>query len=957
MKPFLKQVAEFLFNNYKDQISDIKVVLPNKRASLYLSHYLSELTSKPIWLPTFYSIEDFIFHFSGLKNVNQNELLFELYNVHIQLNPNESSDFEQFISWAPLILKDFNEIDSYLIDAISAFRYLSDAKRLSVWNLDSHSLTESELRYLSFYSGLEHYYRQFKRKLFEEKIAYDGMAARYLAENCQSVFKTVDSFVFVGFNALSPAEKQIIDFCKKNCNALILWDIDAYYFDDEIQEAGKFLRKELATEKKKDILWWSDNLMEGEKNITIYPLAGNVLQTKIAAGILSNQISDNPISLNDWAIVLADENLLIPMINSFPEEIGDFNLTMSYPAKGTLIYDLVFTLFDALIHAKTSSSGNLLIYHTFIEKILRNTLIANCLNTGNKNVINESILRKIKSVNKVYISFEEINEWLDENSSEDSKKLIKILCSMNTGFNKSGSVNDAKHLFTFFYSLFNHLNCCYTESVFQKAYINELYNLFQRIEILTQRFPFIQNIKSLKKILKINLQSLGIPFSGEPLVGVQLMGLLETRLLDFKNIIVLSANEGILPKSSPYQSFLLFDIKRDLGMPLPQDNEAIFSYHFYRLIQRAQNIHILYNTVPNELGGGEPSQFLRQLMVELPKKNKNIRIEIQEIDFPLDALKSEEYVSEDVKKDEFVMLQLEKIASKGFSPSSLAKYVRCPMKFYFSKILEIENQDIVEEELEANTFGTIVHACLERLYMPLIGKELNLEIVDNLIQNFLPVLEEEYKINFGEGDILNGKNRLLYEISKRFISRFFENEKRRIIKGEKISVVELEKRGERSIDVDFGTAKRQIRCIGSADRIDLVGNCVHIWDYKTGKVDIEITNPAYSRDLDTEEALYKNLRLPKFEKSFQLMMYLWIFSRFFDDNHVFSSGIIALKNNEPYMLLEINDNRIIANESIMVFESVLKDLLHEIFDENLVFNKTEVVNDCKYCEYKNLCNR
>ena len=938
MQAFLDKTADYIFKNYKDRLYDLSVILPNRRAALFLGKYLASKSDKPIFSPAFYSIEDFVFKLSGFQSLPLLDQLFELYAVHQQIEGADAHSFDRFNGWGQLLLKDFNDIDLYLKDAGYVFRYLSEAKAISLWKLDPSEMSNMERQYLAFYGRLGDYYRRFTKRLRDKNFACQGLAYRYVAENIASLDQSGKPVLFVGFNALSPSEQNIFDYYEEEGRAKILWDIDPYYFDDPQQEAGDFLRKQLQNKDPKSIDWISNNLSTDEKEVNVYGLSGDVSLAKMAGNILEDLSKEKGKSPGDeTAVVLANENLAIPLLYSLPQSVENVNITMSFPVRLSRVFELVMNTLD--LFSLQSGSGEDTqkgFYHKHFESMLMHPLIISFAEKHSCSGLFQEMLKAIKTENISFIKTDFLNEYKPNGTGQNCELLELIM----------QEVSDIPSLLQ---TLIRLMDMIYeaTESDIDREFLYFYLAQSRRLLDLLEQNPYINEVNTLRKLFISIANTGGVPFYGEPLRGLQIMGLLETRTLDFENLILLSANEGMMPKSHVYQSFILPDIKRELGLPMPGDNDSVFAYHFYRLLQRAKRIFILYNTQHDSMGRGELSRYVQQLEWEWQKKNPRIRWNHKMFHIPLST---EEYdTTIRFPKDDFALQRLEKIAGKGFSPSTLNTYKQCRLKFYFQRILELYTEEEVEETMEANTLGTVIHDMLEYYYKSIRGELITGEFLEKLKAGYKTKLRDFFANTFKQGDIDHGFNRLLFEVAVRFVEYFINREEEMLRAGHKCRIIALEQELERELLVNLNDKSLNVKLKGKADRIDRLDAVLRVIDYKTGKVE--------TADLKTDPSMERMFG-EKGDKAFQLMMYAWLYAPQKHDSEGFETGIIALKNHAAYFPLNFakNDYGITA-ERLQAFESRLKDLMEEVFDPASDFSQTENKKACEYCDYKFICAR
>jgi CRISPR/Cas system-associated exonuclease Cas4 (RecB family) len=954
MEAFLKKVANHIFDNHRAHLNELLVVVPNRRAALFLGKYLSQRTDVPIWSPQFYSIEDFVFKQSGYQLVPMVDLLFELYEVHIKIEGSKHQSFDRFNGWGQLLLKDFNELDLYMKDADALFQYLSAAKTLSKWSLDPDDLTQMERDYLQFYASLGNYYKELRARLQAKGRAYQGMAYRKLASEIDAHDLDGKPIIFAGFNALTPAEEVVFDFYEKRGQATILWDIDSYYFDDKKQEAGSFLRKQLAKTDRADISWISNELKEGKKTIHISGVSGDANIAKMAGNILDEMATaaaNKGERLDDkTAVVMANEALIVPLLYSLPDSVSPFNVTMSYPAKLSRVYELVNNIFDLFQH-HISLEGNAAdkpaFYHKQLEAILLHPLIIQHLHKLNSDDLSSQIIKTIRENNISFVSQEKFPTQfgLDEkNKGYDFLKLFSQKISSPMVF--LAFVNDLLQ------QIFDALGKSEEEKMDQEFLFHFL-AMISRLQDLMSEHPHIKQLTTLKNLFISLASAQGIPFKGEPLMGVQIMGMLETRTLDFENLILLSVNEGMLPKSHVYQSFILPDIKRELGLPLPVDNDSVFAYHFYRLLQGAKNIHILYNTQNDSMGQGELSRYVQQIEWELKEVNPNVTLSHKLFHTPLTSEEFDNTIR--FPKDEYAISKLKRIAEgAGFSPSTLNNYLGCSLKFYFQRILGMYTEDEVEETLAANTQGTVIHGVLEDFYLKKKGLTLNESFLDDIKKEYKLELEKRFQLEFKKGDINHGQNLLLRKVAERFVEFFIDKERKLVKEGVPCTIIDLELDLKRSISIDFEGDKLQVNFRGNADRIDRLGDTIRVIDYKTGGV-----KDADVKLFKSKNSLWDDMFLGKKPKAFQLMMYAWMYQPQMEAKYNLQAGITGLKYHAKYFPLAIADKEdtIITDNHLDNFEEDLAGLMDRLFDKEEYFEQCEDENACKFCDYKFICGR
>ncbi len=941
MTVFLKKVANYLFENHKDDLSEICVVFPNRRAGLYLKKFLSENYNKTLWLPQIFAIEDFIEELAPISSIDNFALIFEIYKIHCEIENVDAKTFDEFLSLGDILLHDFNEIDLYLADAKSLFSYLTESKAISIWNLDGNELTNFQKKYLKFYNSLFDYYLKLNKNLLDQQIGYQGMLYRYVAENITVIVENIKwkKIVFAGFNALTSSEESIILSLKKQGIATVLWDSDSYYVDNEIQEAGKFIRTYKNEWLDSKYLWKEESFKTTSKSINLIGVPMKLGQAKYAGNIASD-ILKNQGSVDDTAIVLCDENLLFPVLNAIPSEIKSFNLTMGLPFKSTMLYNLVDCVL--LLHENKQRLSNIEkgrngFYFKDIINILDNSYLKIYFNF-------DIIVKDIKKSNRVFYYYEDIiNKYFQNNELE-----IRFLsCIFNNWQNDKDIVFQLK----IFLQIFRQSIVNEDEKLVEKEIIFHFAKLLQKLSQISEKKTEELKVSTFRKLFKRIIANQSIPLYGEPLEGMQVMGMLETRTLDFKNVVLLSVNEGILPASRSFNSFVPIDIKKLFGLPDYSDKDAIFAYHFYRLLQRAENINILYNTEPDEFSDGDKSRFIYQIINELPKYNSNIIIKEYVLNVTSEIKQEKQEII--IQKDSFVYKRLNEIAVKGFSASKLNDYINCSLQFYYKHIAEIAEPDETEEVIQANTLGSVIHEVLSELYNPFVGKVLQIESVKRLLLNVDEITDKHFEKQYKDGDVSFGINLLTVKMAKMYIRNMLNNEIGNVsqlaTENLYLSIKMLEEKLECVIDCDLEGIPF-IKLIGFVDRIDIVGDKIRIVDYKTGKVEqsnLKLTNPDL---LITDN---------KYSKCLQLLVYALLYAKENPDyGQSLIAGILSMRNQmKGFISLIYNGKDELDSDEIIQFEKILISLFKEIFDVNTPFYQTKTLDNCKYCVYKEICGR
>lgn len=893
-------------------------VLPSKRAGVFLKHELTKFTTTPIFSPEIVSTEEFIEAIAQLNTISNTEVLFEFYSVYLQLTPKPIQDtFDAFSKWAQIILQDFNEIDRYLIPQNKIFNYLSAIQEVEHWSLSANKTPLIE-NYLNFWKKLPQYYKLLTERLTNNKKGYQGLIYRTAVTNLQQFIKhnTDKTFVFLGFNALNTSESTIIQELLAQKLALIYWDIDSTFIKDPIHDAGYFARQHKTTWKhfKDHPFNWITNHYKSKKNITIYGVPKNIGQAKAVGTLLKSTNTKNK-SLT--AVVLGDENLLIPVLNAIPESISAVNVTMGMPLQSIPLA----SLFENIFTLQKNNTNRL--YYKDIINILTHEFVHPLFHKNNTNYVTQYI-ETITKNNTTYTTLTQLETVFNAH-----KALITLL--FTPWHTVKTAINNCIQLI---YLIKEHLCLEKDKNLIPLEYLYRFNTLFNELTRLNDTHKHLETITALHNVYKELLSSETLDFKGEPLQGLQIMGMLESRVLDFETVIITSVNEGVLPSGKTNNSFIPFDVKVENKLPTYKEKDAVYTYHFYRLLQRAKNIYILYNTEIDALKGGEKSRFINQLELET---THSITHRILTPEVPTFTKKLLE-----IEKTPAVLEDIKRLADKGFSPSSLTNYIRNPIDFYNQKLLGVYELENVEESIATNTFGTVIHNTLELLYTPLTGNTLTVNNITQLKTKAALIVAQEFEKNYKKEAITNGYNLIAFEVAKRYITNFLNYEIEDLKKGNTITIIALEQK--ESITLPIPELNFKITLTGTVDRIDSYNGTTRIIDYKTGKVEqnkVEIIN---WEDITTDYT--------KYSKSFQILSYAYLLNAKKAFTTPVEAGIISFKNlNNGFLKFAKKDkqgrgakkNTTITQDTLNNYFKELKKLILEIANPKVHFVEKEIM--------------
>ncbi|MFD2100048.1 PD-(D/E)XK nuclease family protein [Flagellimonas iocasae] len=894
---FLEHVLSDLQNKGTD-FSECTFVLPSKRSGTFLKKHLANKLTKNIFSPEVQSIQDFIADISGMEQDSNLDLLLILYEVYKKASIEEPDDFPSFLKWGQTLLQDFNEMDGYLIPAHDLLNYLSAIKEINHWSVNKEK-TEMVQNYLQLWNKLETIYNAFSSILREQKRGYQGLMSKVAVSNLEEYTKKSSEkpIIFVGFNALTTAESKIIQHFLEQGFGQAYWDIDSYFLDDPIHDAGLFIRnyqRNWPYYRNNKSLDPQNNFLTPKK-ISITGIPKSISQTKYVGQLLKELNSNSTIDFSKTAVVMADESLLTPMLQAVPPSINAVNITMGLPLDKTVLYSFFMSLLE--LNSNFSERGW---FYKYVLELISNPYTLTLSSSSTIDFV--PILSKdIKEQNLIYVTNTSLEQY-----SESTGALQLIF--PEDRISVSNWIGNCLQLIERFKIIYQQ-----EKNALELEQVYRFYTLFNQFKQYLANVDFISELKSIKNLFRQLASMESLDFIGEPLTGLQIMGMLESRNLDFETVIITSVNEGILPSGKLNNSFIPFDVKRDYGLPTYKEKDAIYIYHFYRLIQRAKNVYIIYNTEPDVLEGGEKSRLISQLLTD-----ENIAGYISHTIAAPQANISPSPLLE-ISKGPTLMDDIIAFANNGFSPTSLTNYVRNPIDFYTRNILKINDLDEVEENIAANTFGTIVHDSLEELYTPLLGTVLSKESVLGLKSKIAAIVRGHFQKNLSGVDISKGKFLLVYNVIVKYLKNFLDIEIKEL-QNHTVKLLALEEKYEVQLNIpelDF-----PVKLKGTLDRVDEVDGITRIIDYKTGKVEpknVKLTDwEALITDYDKS-------------KAFQLLCYALLYSKKYNTNPL-TAGIYSFKNlgQGLFSFSQDKNNTLIDDEVLSTFEDYLKQLILEI---------------------------
>ena len=905
-------------------MSKVYVVFPNRRAGRFLRQELIAQSNATVLAPKVTSIEDFIREMSGLDILDANTLILRFYEVYKRVSKADDTTLKQFLRWAPTYLTDIDEIDLEMADTNSVFADLYSAKRIESWEMGEDGITEFQQRHLDHVSKFSAYYSGLKDDLARNGQAFRGMAYREVAEilSSEGLPKPARQVWFAGFNALYEAEERIISTLIDSGIGRVIFDSDQAYLIDPVNEAGKFLRK---YQKDRSLSAGLDDvgteLHEAERKIQVVPVTGSVMQTQVASTILS-EVLDNPSSDPvRTAIVLNDTNLLFPLLSNLPADKATYNLTMGYPFQASALARFVDQWLTYQVHASRSGS----VHHRILKQLLIQPVAKKLIGATER--IQSQVGRKVHvSVNRLVEETQEDSTarliFAKAISSKEALTRLEMICAE---LEKDGSGESLLGMEMFLPSF---------ETVIQ--------DLTRFIDVSDNLG--VTDLQLLWSKLKKQTQ---IPFEGEPLEGVQIMGMLETRVLDFDNVIMLGVNEGTLPSSSDSPSYLPYDIRIRNGMRTNLDKDAVASYHFQRLMQRCSIAYLIYDSDADSPMKGEASRFIAQLTNE-PWENTAI----SELTVKPEMGTSAQATEISIQKTEFELKALASYFERGISPSGFNQYITCKLKFYYRYILKLGEAEELSESMDFSEFGTIVHNTLDHLYKDFTSVEMTVDRLKDQQKEIESTLKKEFLNTMEHLDEISGRDLLSVKVAETYVNRVLSQD---IAYLEKFGPRSLQIRGveiDEKIELDTSLPEpfSKVRLAGRIDRVDeLADGTIRVLDYKTGKVTATDLNLDHINDLTGENGK---------PKAAQLVLYGLMMLQHYEQGRKYQFGIATLQSSKAPVLLSVGKQTSFTLDEVKeMFGPVIKSQVLEMADPDVAFTQTEDLKDCGYCQYASICNR
>ena len=959
MESFLKLVAADLYKHTEGNLAHTAVVFPNKRAGLFFNEYLAQESDSPIWSPAYVSISELFRSLSPWEVGDPVKLVCELYKI-FRRETQSTETLDDFYFWGEMLISDFDDADKNRVDTDKLFSNLQDLRNIMddytfiddeqeeairqfFQNFSIERRTALKERFISLWNVLGNIYKGFRESLASQNIAYEGMMYRHVIEHLDVDKLPYEKYIFVGFNVLNKVEHTLFTQLKDAGKAVFYWDYDEFYMKENRQavthEAGEFIRRNLRDFPSPLSGELFKNLSKPKEVHYIASSTENAQARYLPQWIRNNLTTPE----KETAVVLCNEALLQPVLHSLPAEVKHVNITMGFPLSQTPVYSFLIALLELHTHGFNFKSGR----YTFqsVVTLLKHPYTRQL--TGQAELLEKELTRN----NRFYPLPGELgkDEFLTQLFTPLSGNL-NLCIRLSETLQQVASIYQANTSGTEDTDAFNQL---YRESLF-KAYttINRFRTLIEEDELTVQSETF-------RRLLVKVLSATNIPFHGEPAIGMQVMGVLETRNLDFRHLVLLSVNEGQLPKSGGDSSFIPYNLRKAFGMTTIEHKIAVYAYYFYRLLQRAERITLMYNTSSDGLNRGEWSRFMLQFLIEWPHPITRQFLEAGQSPQGTSSITVEK--TPDVMRRMQSLFDVRANPKAKFSPSALNYYLDCPLKFYYRYVAGLSAPDEVSAEIDSATFGSIFHYAAEHIYKDLTthGKVINKEALETLLRNEVKLqdyVDTAFKKLFfnvpqNEKPEYNGVQLINSAVIARYLKQLLQND----LRYAPFTFIASEMEVDEPIDIQTPKGVIKSRIGGIIDRMDSKDGTLRIVDYKTGG------------DADTPPHV-ESLFIPDKKRSnyvFQTFLYAAIMCRKQPTMKIAPALLyIHRAATETYSpVIQMGESRK-PKEAVEDFSKYEKEyrerlqgLLEEIFNPEKSFTQTEIIEKCTYCDFKALCKR
>ncbi len=907
MEPFIDRLAVALLKDHQHELDQVAVVLPGRRAGLHLQKALAARCGRTIWSPEMLNMGSLLQRISGLRQGEGMEMIFMLHDAHRAVMGDRSDPLAEFLQWAPVTLRDMSELDAHLADLDDVYRDLRSFHEIEEWSFRLGELSEGQQRLAQQWRATGEMHRRMHRLMDERGIGTSGWLARRTAEE---VARSIDRLPWkkvwlAGMNALDPASTKVLRALQQNGKLTVAWDADRYYLQEHHQEAGIFLRRSIA-DLGEGVIPPIQEIKERRRTMHLVAVPHAVAQARYAAQLIADLSEEER---GRTCIVLAAEELLMPLLDALPKSSGPFNVTMGMPLASLPVHGLV----EAFLQFQASHQQGAGFHHGDLERLLLHPFV--------HHAISPAILAVIREEQRSRVTAERLGEIIASASISVPEEMLHAI-------QPAANLPELQQRIIDLIGWARRI--CSTDR-FATEQLFRMAQLQQRLDRALQRSAGQTSIdiRSYIALRTRVLREESIGFFGEALSGTQIMGSLETRALDHERVIVLGCNDGVLPASGATQSWIPFELRKAWGLPLHGDREAITAYHFQRMMHLAEDVYLVYDTSSRN-GSAGPSRYIEQWRHELIGRSGTTLIE-----HTVTASFNQRNTTRiSIRKNEKVLAKLRKIGERGFSPSAISAWITCPLDLYFKYVLGIRAQEEVDEKLGGDVLGEAVHAIAEQIYQPLIGTVITPEVLLEPIAAIDAMLIEHLRQKFPMDALRSGHFRLRIEMASKALAAYLEAEAARCRESETVPLL---------LEADVcASLPNGMRIRGRCDRIELRDGVHHILDVKTGSVQ------PFNVDL---KRLDRELVTPEKKFGLQLLMYSWAFMMEHPEVAKVRAGIIPLQKASLSggLLLQLEGKEDIHRSDLPAITTLLTALVDEVLDPSIPFSHTAESLYCGCC--------
>lgn len=906
---FLEKVVHHAIDQF-DKIGKVRFVLPGKRAETFLKKHIAKSQSKTMWAPECSGFLELASDHTGIEPADRLTLQFELYKAYTELGVN--TEYHVFDQWSDLIINDFSNIDHYLLNPVEIYGDLKSIRDIEDWSLGEDELSDNQKEFVDFWGLLGKLYQRFTSNLLDQNIGYGGLIMRKWVSDIEKHWPKEQEMdiCFAGFNVLTKAEMRVIQYCQKHFNTLVEWDVDQLYLKDKVHPAGHFIRQQLKP-LNGDLANTPNQFANPDDHIQLSSVTNAIMSSRKIKGFVDSISPGEQV-----AIVLADEKLLLPVLQSLPHDIQHLNVTMGLSLRYTALYKVLVDFIG--LHEEAISRKNTMGQYLIGTKKLKRWLesyqqmglrVPETLNNEVELNMQKQAVTIDHRILTECVEGDDFADLLSESNSVVENMIQSLVALCQTTIKEKEN------------------------SMLDKEVTVQTENLLSKLSVICSQYPYLTSIRLFQRIFRKNLGAEKLDFIGEPVRGIQIMGMLETRGLDFDRLLILGADENVLPVSRKPNSFFPYELKKRYGLPSDRDREAIYAYYFYRLLHYPKYADIVFGGTLDETGAKvEPSRYVRQLEYEAKSGLINRQLEWVNYTAKSNAQNTDNLTFTMSKSD--IQSLIQRYANSGLSVSAINKYNNCPLDYYYRYVLGFNEIKKDEDQMGAALYGNAVHLCLELLYEPYLNKLLTVDSIKTMESKITSTL-----IGVLEGKEFNvahqhGPNHVLFLAAIEMVKKVLRLDENRLKQGAEIIVLHNELKVNNTLNVQIGENNIPVLFRGTIDRVEMVNGAMQLIDYKTGSVEISKMRLSLKNIMNND-------------KPFQLLLYAWLISNQLTGD--WGASIWSLREGKEIVFpLELTQKNLrLALDSV---EDQLKEWVVNVLEVGKVMEHNSRSKFCQYCQ-------